>query len=84
MALTTEQAEAYEQLEAAIVHIDDLYKEEGDFINGWVLIVSSSDFAEDEPDEDEQSMESRTRGYTRRSQFPPLTRGIILEYLDSW
>lgn len=85
MALTVEQAEAYEQLEAAVARIDELFRPDpDDFINGWVLIVSSSNFCDEEDEEDEQDMTSRTRGYPRRAQIPALTRGIIEMYQDRW
>lgn len=85
MALTPEQAAAYEQLEVALDNIEAVFHSatEGEFINGWVLVMCGSTFCDDDgPDEDEQEMRSNFRAYAKRAQLPALTRGILECYLD--
>lgn len=92
MALTEEQAKAYDQLDAAIQNAMNVFDREGSggFIVGWALVVNSvrspNDDERNEIDrfevDDEMDVVSEYDYWTKRGQNPALTRGIIHEFLD--
>lgn len=84
MALDPEVAAAYEALDAAIQRIDTLVGDgEGDtYIQGYVVIVSTSTFDSDAEDEFDQI--NHFRSYVKRGQLPVVSRGMIECYLDQY
>jgi hypothetical protein len=87
MALTPEQAAAYEQLETALRHMAETCGGVADteFITGWVVSITGVAMTErgEDPDGDEQAVSARTWRYSKRGQDPLLTRGIVEAYRDA-
>jgi hypothetical protein len=91
MAYSQKKVDAHAALDAAIELMTAAYdedneeKNEGQILNGWLLITTSVRcFTEDEtkdPTCDEQGMQSIEGAYSKRGQNPLLSLALAHEYI---
>lgn len=85
MALTEQQAAAYEKMEEAVAAIVEAFPPPGAdaaFMTAWTCVANFS--MRNESNEDEMATMDYAASFSRRGQSPAMTRGIVENWLDSW
>jgi hypothetical protein len=91
MTFSQERIDAYAQLEAAILHLQEVIRIEcgevpaPSFLDNWLLITShmeSYDTDDDSKPLDDEEMKNVIGTYSKRGSLPVINQALAMEYLN--